>query len=89
MTFLALGNSAGDYFTNAQLSKMGFGVMALTACYAGNFFNLVIGFGATMVLGAINNKTDENILKFELFQQDQPGHFYTLGLIIGDVCIIS
>ena len=42
-----------------------------------------------MVLGAINNKTDENILKFELFQQDPPGHFYTLGLIIGDVCIIS
>jgi len=35
MTFLAYGNSAGDYFTNGTLAAMGYGNMALTACYAG------------------------------------------------------
>ena len=62
MTFLALGNSAGDYFTNAQLSKMGFGIMALTACYAGQLVNLLIGFGLTMVIGAVKN--EDQVLKF-------------------------
>ena len=66
MTFLALGNSAGDYFTNAQLSRMGFGIMALTACYAGQLFNLLIGFGLTMVIGAVKN--EDQVLKFNLFE---------------------
>lgn len=35
MTFLAFGNSAGDFFTNGALSEMGLGIMGMTACYAG------------------------------------------------------
>jgi len=35
LTLLAFGNSAGDMFTNLELSRLGFGVMAITACYAG------------------------------------------------------
>jgi len=66
MTFLAFGNSAGDYFTNGELSKKGYGVMALTACYSGQLFNMLIGFGLTMVIGASLNA--EKILKFNIFE---------------------
>jgi len=38
-----------DYFANAALSKMGFGVMAVTGCFAGQLFNLLIGFGSALL----------------------------------------
>ena len=40
--------------------------MALTACYAGQLFNLLIGFGLTMVIGAVKN--EDQVLKFNLFE---------------------
>lgn len=50
MTVLSYGNSAGDYFTNSSLSKLGYGIMAMTACFAGQLFNLLAGFGATITI---------------------------------------
>ena len=38
-----------DFFANAALSKMGFGVMAVTGCFAGQLLNLLIGFGGALL----------------------------------------
>jgi len=35
MTILAWGNSIGDYFANSSLARLGYGVMAVTGCFAG------------------------------------------------------
>ncbi|EAR85856.3 sodium calcium exchanger protein (macronuclear) [Tetrahymena thermophila SB210] len=52
MTLLALGNSATDFFTNSQLAKVGYGVMALTGCFAGQAFDLYLGFGFALVFSS-------------------------------------
>lgn len=49
MTFLALGNSAGDYLVNTQVARLGYGLMALTGCFAGAVFNLLMGFGSALI----------------------------------------
>lgn len=35
LTLLAWGNSLGDYFANSALAKKGYGVTAVTGCFAG------------------------------------------------------
>lgn len=43
LTVLAWGNSIGDFSTNMAMAKKGLANMALTACYAGPVFNLLVG----------------------------------------------
>ena len=35
LTLLAWGNSLGDFFANSALAKKGYGVLAITGCFAG------------------------------------------------------
>lgn len=35
LTFLAFGNSLADYFNDVAMAKMGYGIMAVTGCFAG------------------------------------------------------
>ena len=42
LTVLAWGNSMGDFSTNMAMAKKGLANMALTACYAGPVFNLLV-----------------------------------------------
>ncbi|EGR31643.1 sodium calcium exchanger protein, putative [Ichthyophthirius multifiliis] len=64
MTFLAFGNSAGDFFTNPQLAKMGYGIMALSGCFAGQVFNSLVGFGLVLVFQTQKYVLNQNISKF-------------------------
>ena len=45
VTVLAWGNSIGDMATNTAMAKKGLGNMAMTACYAGPVFNILVGLG--------------------------------------------
>lgn len=49
LTVLAWGNSIGDFFTNISVAKQGLGSMAIAGCYAGPVFNILIGFGLSLV----------------------------------------
>lgn len=42
LTVLAWGNSIGDFSTNMAMTRKGLANMALTACYAGPVFNLLV-----------------------------------------------
>jgi Ca2+/Na+ antiporter len=44
-----------DYFANASMSRLGYGVMAVTGTVAGQLFNFLIGFGLNMVRGCWHN----------------------------------
>ncbi|KAL4435980.1 hypothetical protein ABPG74_022215 [Tetrahymena malaccensis] len=59
MTVLAWGNSATDYFLNSSLASIGYGVMAATGCFAGQAFNLFLGFGFAMIF---YSKSENNSL---------------------------
>lgn len=45
MTVLAWGNSMGDMAANVSMARRGLSNMAMTACYAGPLFNLLVGLG--------------------------------------------
>jgi len=45
LTVLAWGNSIGDLSTNLAMARRGLANMAMTACYAGPLFNLLVGLG--------------------------------------------
>ena len=60
MTVLAWGNSMADLSANVTLARKGLANMAITACFAGPVFNILIGLGAGF--GVLRNitKTDVN-----------------------------
>jgi sodium/potassium/calcium exchanger 6 len=43
ITILAFGNQCGDMMANVAIAKRGFGSMAITGCFAGPLFDLLIG----------------------------------------------
>merc|ERR1719198_2097523 len=45
LTVLAWGNSIGDYSTNMAMARKGLANMAMTACFAGPVFNMLVGLG--------------------------------------------
>jgi len=49
LTILAWGNSSGDLAANIALSRKGLANMAMTACFAGPLFNLVVGLGGGLL----------------------------------------
>ena len=45
LTILAWGNSMGDLSANMTMARKGLANMAMTACFAGPVFNILIGLG--------------------------------------------
>ena len=54
LTVLAWGNSIGDFSTNMAMARKGLANMALTACYAGPVFNLLVGCLLIFVMPALH-----------------------------------
>mmetsp|Transcript_22678 Transcript_22678/g.21800 ORF Transcript_22678/g.21800 Transcript_22678/m.21800 type:complete len:490 (-) Transcript_22678:90-1559(-) len=57
LTILAWGNSMGDLSANVTMAKKGLANMAMTACFAGPIFNILVGLGAGFT--ALSTKTGE------------------------------
>lgn len=55
LTVLAWGNSTGDLMANISIAKKGFVEMAMTGCYAGPLFNLLMGIGISTFKLNISN----------------------------------
>jgi len=49
LTVLAWGNSVNDLFVDSALAKKGLGQVAISGVFAGQFFNLSIGLGISLV----------------------------------------
>mmetsp|Transcript_50394 Transcript_50394/g.56229 ORF Transcript_50394/g.56229 Transcript_50394/m.56229 type:complete len:123 (+) Transcript_50394:1940-2308(+) len=45
LTILAWGNSVGDLSANITMARKGLANMAMTACFAGPVFNILLGLG--------------------------------------------
>ena len=61
LTMLAWGNSLDDFFIDYFIAKSGHGVMAVTGVYAGQLFNLLLGFGGSMFRQSLNGTVRPNI----------------------------
>lgn len=87
MTILAFGCTAGDYFTNTSLAKMGYSIMAITACYAGELYNQIVGFGLSLFIATIKSK--DKIINFKIFTPETKNTYGYLCCIILAAIIIS
>ncbi|ODV72647.1 uncharacterized protein CYBJADRAFT_168553 [Cyberlindnera jadinii NRRL Y-1542] len=47
ITVFAVGNSLGDFISNFTIAKMGFPMMALSACFGGPLLNILLGIGGS------------------------------------------
>ncbi|GHP02019.1 hypothetical protein PPROV_000077500 [Pycnococcus provasolii] len=60
-TALAWGASAGDFFACVAIARLGRPVMAITACFAGPLFNLLIGVGVSFAYEAFVTSKPVNV----------------------------
>ncbi|XP_029018306.1 mitochondrial sodium/calcium exchanger protein [Betta splendens] len=63
LTLLAWGNSIGDCFSDITIARQGYPRMAISACFGGIIFNMLIGVGLGCLVQMV--KTHENV-QFEL-----------------------
>ncbi|KAK9457243.1 Sodium/calcium exchanger protein-domain-containing protein [Dipodascopsis uninucleata] len=50
LTVFALGNSLGDFISNATIAGMGYPMMALSACFGSPMLNILLGIGGSGLL---------------------------------------
>lgn len=50
ITVFAIGNSLGDFISNFTIARMGFPMMALSACFGGPLLNILLGIGGSGLL---------------------------------------
>mmetsp|Transcript_14483 Transcript_14483/g.29268 ORF Transcript_14483/g.29268 Transcript_14483/m.29268 type:complete len:654 (-) Transcript_14483:396-2357(-) len=63
LTILAWGNSMADLAANVTMAKKGLANMAMTACFAGPVFNILIGLGGGFTaLGNITGKSGNEVV---------------------------
>lgn len=59
ITVLAWGNSMADWSANVTMARKGLANMAITACFAGPVFNILIGLGGGF--GVLRNATGNDV----------------------------
>lgn len=86
ITLLAWGNSVGDMMANQAVAKKGFARMALTGCFAGPLFNLLLGLGLSLVIQKLNGIPPQ---KFEITDNEAILPLMALGGEIIQVTAIA
>jgi sodium/potassium/calcium exchanger 6 len=76
LTILAWGNSMGDLSANVTMAKKGLANMAMTACYAGPVFNILVGLGAGFTV--LSRKTGESEKQVDLTAPLSVGFLFLL-----------
>lgn len=57
LTLLAWSNSLGDLITDLSVARQGFPRMAISACFGGPLFNLLLGIGIPFTIATIREST--------------------------------
>ncbi|GAN10891.1 sodium calcium exchanger protein [Mucor ambiguus] len=65
LTVFALGNSLGDFVANVTMARMGYPLMAMSACFGGPMLNIMlgVGIGATFVTSQRNEPYSIDVSK--------------------------
>lgn len=66
LTVFAMGNSLGDLVSNLTIAKMGYPMMALSACFGGPMLNIMVGIGVSCLVVMVQQKKAEDVYKIEL-----------------------
>jgi sodium/potassium/calcium exchanger 6 len=63
LTIFAVGNSLGDLVADVTVARLGYPVMALSACFGGPMLNILLGIGVSglyMTMKEANHKHDKH-----------------------------
>lgn len=83
MTILAWGNSISDLVADVSMAKKGLANMAITACFAGPIFNILIGLSLGFL--SLQKSTGETIIQISNFPANVEAG---CGFLIGNCCAI-
>lgn len=84
LTVFAVGNSLGDLVADITVARLGFPVMALSACFGGPMLNILLGVGLSgcyMTIKHAEHKHEKH--------PDHPLHFKPYHLDISSTLIVS
>jgi solute carrier family 24 (sodium/potassium/calcium exchanger), member 6 len=84
LTILAWGNSMGDLSANVTMARKGLGNMAMTACFAGPVFNILVGLG--FGFGSLAAMTDNARATVTLSKSAKTGFVF---LILNSILILT
>ncbi|KAK2750121.1 hypothetical protein FQN57_004616 [Myotisia sp. PD_48] len=77
LTIFAVGNSLGDLVANVTVARLGYPVMALSACFGGPMLNILIGIGVGGLYMTLNSKSQHSsntLMARTLFSNSQTYH---------------
>lgn len=84
LTFFAVGNSLSDLVADITVARLGFPVMALSACFGGPMLNILLGIGLSgswiLIRGAEKRHAKH---------PDKDVHYRTYEIAVGDTLIVS
>ena len=84
LTIFAVGNSLGDLVADITVARLGFPVMALSACFGGPMLNILLGIGLSglyMTIKAGRQKHERH--------PNKPVRYKPYQIDVGDTLIIS
>lgn len=83
LTLFGIGNSLGDFVANVTVAKMGFPVMAISACFGGPLLNILLGIGlsSNIVMRSSRGATEED--RAIRIEASKPLFISSFGLLFG------
>jgi len=84
LTILAWGNSSNDFFVDVALAKKGLGIMAMSGIFAGQFFNLTVGFGLVLIKKTISGTP----ITFNLFDGEYMNNINLLMVVFSILSLL-
>ena len=88
LTIFAVGNSLGDLVADITVARLGYPVMALSACFGGPMLNILLGIGISglyMTIKDANGKHHKNPakkLKYKPYQIEVSGTLMVSGITL-------
>lgn len=83
MTILAWGNSISDLVADVSMAKKGLANMAITACFAGPIFNILIGLSLGFL--SLQKATGQEVIQISNFPANVE---VGCGFLIANCCAI-
>mmetsp|Transcript_122591 Transcript_122591/g.183350 ORF Transcript_122591/g.183350 Transcript_122591/m.183350 type:complete len:692 (-) Transcript_122591:226-2301(-) len=84
LTILAWGNSMADLSANVTMARKGLANMAMTACFAGPVFNILVGLG--LGFSGLATQTGNEVKEVSLSAPVETGFVF---IILNCICIIT
>jgi sodium/potassium/calcium exchanger 6 len=84
LTIFAVGNSLGDFVADITVARLGFPVMALSACFGGPMLNILLGIGISGCYITIKGGRHQHDK-----HPDRPIHFKPYHIDVSTTLVIS